>query len=174
MKRVFSRLSYIMLAAVVGITVFVVSTMFTTFSFVFLVIADAPIHSTNTMVIIGEILVSSFQDLTAYEISYLTVTAVLIGINVSLLVFYFRMFRTTSSVAGTAGFAGSMAAMLGFGCAACGSLFITTFLGTTIGTGLWTLLPYGGLEIGIVGLALLLTSTSLLVRAINRPVVCPI
>jgi hypothetical protein len=66
------------------------------------------------------------------------------------------------------------AAFLGFGCAACGSVFITALFATVGGTGFLVALPFHGLEFGFAAILLLIFSSLSLVRAINKPPVCPI
>ncbi len=97
--------------------------------------------------------------------------AILNGINLSLLIFYLRdkvrnlKMATLSSV-------GLVMALLGIGCASCGSIILTTFLGVGFSVGLLGWLPWHGLEISLVGIILLLVSIYLLAKKISQPKVC--
>ena len=71
------------------------------------------------------------------------------------------------------GIAGTIAGVLGLGCAACGSLFATALLSSIAGAGVVSL-PFDGFVFQIVGIGLLLFSIFQLARAINKPPVCPI
>jgi hypothetical protein len=100
---------------------------------------------------------------------------ILVGINIALLIFYIRFFRTApSTLSFGGGIAGSLAAFLGIGCAACGSIFLAAFASTLGAGGILALLPRGGEELGYLGIALLLVSIFTLSRTINKPPVCPI
>ena len=58
------------------------------------------------------------------------------------------------------------------GCAACGSVILTAFLGTIGAGGLLLLLPFHGAEFGIIGLLLLCASIRYLIKKIAEPLVC--
>jgi hypothetical protein len=112
-----------------------------------------------------------FEIGTVYLLYALAISA-LIGINISLLVFSFRMYRSVSAGAVASSSAGGIAAFFGFGCAACGSGFILSLLGAS-GAGTAALVAYET-ELSFLGFALMLFATAMLVRTINKPAVCPI
>lgn len=113
---------------------------------------------------------SNFSVLAA---SYTIITALLFGINVSLIVhnLKFRKLRLLST-GGVVGGLGVVSGVFGVGCAACGSLIFMSVLGTTAGAGVVALLPLKGGEFGIIGVGLLGLATYLLVRQTRKPPVC--
>ena len=122
-----------------------------------------------------QLLYSSLFDLAAREAIYAIALAILIGINAALLVFYFKMFRAVPSKTHLAsGALGTFSAILGFGCAACGSLFATALLSSIAGTGLAAAIPLNAYVFQVAGIALLVFSIFQLSHAINKPLVCPI
>jgi len=103
------------------------------------------------------------------------VVAILFGINISLLTFYIRKRQVASKnkkvhLTSLGGFA---SAVLGIGCAACGSIVLSALL-STFGAGtLIVMLPLHGLEFGLVGIILLLFSNRYLIKRIEDPLICP-
>ena len=101
--------------------------------------------------------------------------AVLFGINIALLTYYIRrrQEKTGNTKASLASLGGIVSAGLGIGCAACGSVVLTSLLGMFGAGSLLLLLPLHGAEFGIVGLILLLVSIRYLIKRIQDPLVCP-
>jgi len=119
---------------------------------------------------------SLFTNFTFWSASYLILVAVLFGINVALLTFYIRRRQEVSGdkTAHVASLGGMISAVLGIGCAACGSVVVTAVLGLFGGGGLLLLLPLKGAEFGILGVLLLLFSIRYLIKRIKDPLVCPV
>ena len=139
------------------------------------ILSDQGIPFSKAVLLAEKLLVASFLDLTLVGFLFMFTTALLIGINIALFMFYLHAFRTKpSSMSLASGFLGAVAALFGFGCAACGSVFILSLLAASGGGSLIALFPFEGEEIGYAGVALLLTSAFFLTRAINKPIVCPI
>lgn len=94
----------------------------------------------------------------------------LFSYNIILTYFYFK---SRASVPGLGGLTLSgIVATLGFGCAACGGVFLTSLLGTVGGAGLIALLPYSGSELIFVSIILLAYTAVNLSNKINTPLVC--
>ena len=114
--------------------------------------------------------------LTNYTIisaTYLVLVAVLFGINISLLVFYLKKkqsfgkghFHVTSV-------SGLVSGILGIGCAACGSVILTSVLGVTAAGSFFSFFPFHGAEFAAVGVLLLLLSIYYLLKEISKSNVC--
>jgi hypothetical protein len=127
----------------------------------------------ESMALCMQMLASAITTMPLPHLAYAFATAFLLGMNVALLVFYFRMFRSLpTSAAG--GILGGATALLGFGCAACGSVFIVSLITALGGAGLVATLPHHGNYFGYAGIVLLSVSAVFLTRAVNKPRVCPI
>lgn len=113
---------------------------------------------------------------TTFSRSVLLLTVVLLGINMALLIFYIRRRQEASGgkTAQLASIGGVVSAVLGIGCAACGSVILTTILGLFGAGSLLLMLPFHGAEFGVLGIVLLLVSIGYLVKRINDPIVCPV
>lgn len=99
------------------------------------------------------------------------VTALLAGINVSVLAHYFKRRIPLQKAMGvsTVGILGSF---LGIGCASCGSVLLISLLGLSAAGGFIRLLPLRGMEFGIVSILILLSSLFFVARKIESPLVC--
>lgn len=88
----------------------------------------------------------------------LVILALLVGVNASLLVFYFRRNGLSIRKSG-GGFGGLVLGTFGAGCAACGPAVLSGVL-SLIGVGVgFTFLPLDGLEFSLAAVPLLLLST---------------
>jgi len=75
------------------------------------------------------------------------------------------------SVTGLSGL-GMLCAFIGIGCASCGSLLLTALI-PLLGIGAFiSILPFGGAEFSVLGIALLAISSYLLLRQIAKPMTC--
>jgi len=174
-KRVFSRISYVFLASAIGALVYCLMVWIPLWSLFATILLNPDLPLSVNVSAAMQLLYSSLFDLAARDTIYAIALAILIGINAALLVFYFKMFRAVPSKTHLAsGALGTFSAILGFGCAACGSLFATALLSSIAGTGFAASLSLDGFAFQTVGIALLIFSIFQLARAINKPLVCPI
>src|SRR3546814_4694924 len=78
-----------------------------------------------------------------------------------------QLVRQTGQAGAAASFGGLAAGLFGVGCAACGTFVLSPAL-TLVGiSGLIALLPFGGEEVGVVGLGMLGLSLVLTARRIG-------
>lgn len=102
--------------------------------------------------------------------------AVLVSVNSVLLVAYIRDRRQRSSRSSWRGMAhgvgGTVAAVLGIGCATCGTAVLFAVLSIFGAAGIITRLPLHGEEFGVFGVLVLMYSAWYLQRAVTQPTVC--
>lgn len=97
----------------------------------------------------------------------------LIGYNLSLLTYYWRHYRSASSQTGvTSGALGTLITFLGFGCASCGTFFISSLLTSAGATSIATFPLFNSYIFQTIGLLLLSYSTIMLYKKTNDPLVC--
>lgn len=118
------------------------------------------------------------NSLAVFKTSFTTINQILIiclallsGINISFLIFYLKNRISNLKLAGSSGLA-LFVGFLGIGCGACGSVILASVFGLTFATGLIGLLPFNGLEFGLLGIILISTSIYLLTKKISQPGVC--
>lgn len=93
--------------------------------------------------------------------------SILFGINVVLIVSYFRKQIANQKILGTS-FLGIFSGFLGIGCAACGSVILSSIFGTAATFGFIAKLPFRGQEFGILAVFLLLFSILTILKRINN------
>jgi hypothetical protein len=118
---------------------------------------------------------SLLTSFTLFSGAYTVALAVLFGINIALLTFYIRRRQEVSrnTKIHLSSVAGLVSGIFGIGCAACGSVIITSVLGLFGASSLLLLLPFHGAEFGVLGIVLLSISIRYLMKHINDPLVCP-
>ena len=101
------------------------------------------------------------------------ISAGLAGMQVSLLVYYLRQTARLQQSMGMSAL-GVATSMLGVGCASCGSVILTSFIGFGSATAVLGFLPFRGQEFGFLGIGILLFAISLTIKKINQPFVCEV
>lgn len=175
MWRTFRRPYNVALALGSALLVFFATTSVGSYSLMSYIVRENSLPLSEKLSLLSHILRSPLYSPISAETMFLAVLALLIGINITLTIFYIRLHQSAPSKTGTASSIGGLiASVLGIGCAACGSLLLTSFAASFGGLGALSLLPYGGEEIGYLGAVLLFVSSIVLVRGINKPAVCTI
>jgi len=101
------------------------------------------------------------------------ISALLTGVQTSLLVYYMRQTAKLQQSMGMSAL-GVATSMLGVGCASCGSVVLTSLIGFGSATTVLGILPFRGQEFGFLGITILLFAIGFTVRKINQPFVCEI
>ena len=164
MIQVFKRPAYLILACAVALISYLLITWIPLTSFVLSV--DLP----TAMIL----LLSAPFNVHIADALYPAILSILIGINVSLLLFYLKTYGLHSKTGATTAALGTLTGILGFGCAACGSLFFTALVASIAGVGIAAALPVNGFVFQAAGVALLAFSIIRLSHSITRPHTCPI
>lgn len=99
--------------------------------------------------------------------------ALLIGLNITVSVYYFQQYIAQKRLMGVGAF-GVLFGFIGMGCAACGSIVLTSILGIGASSQLLGILPLKGVEFSIIGIVLLLVSTIIIALRIDKPGECAI
>ncbi|MBI1961542.1 MAG: hypothetical protein HYS45_02480 [Parcubacteria group bacterium] len=98
---------------------------------------------------------------------------ILSATNIAMLAYYLKWRIRTQRGMGV-GIAGIMVGLLGVGCAACGSIILSSIFGLGAAASFLGVLPFGGLEFGAAGILALLFSIRLLGRRIQNPDQCAV
>lgn len=109
--------------------------------------------------------------------TFYALLAALSGANAALLLLYWRTRRLVEGGSAAAtGALGALAAALGFGCAACGTLFLSIALGSIGGFTLAAIpfLDEIAFALRAAGIALLSFSLARLAKHVRDPLVCPV
>lgn len=173
-KKVFQKPLYAVIWAMTSLTAFVLAVWLPNIGLVADVLFSSGSLSERfslPLSLLGSIS-TNFSILSA---SFVIATVILLGVNLAMVIFFFRCRSDGFNRAGAAtGFIGTASGALGVGCVACGSgtLLITALL-TLIGVGALTqLLPFKGQEFSVVGIIFLIASIYFTARQIEKPNVC--
>ncbi|MBI3938922.1 MAG: hypothetical protein HY323_18270 [Betaproteobacteria bacterium] len=172
-KQVFARFSYIVLAGVLALAAFLLAVWFPNLGLIAEVFSrsDAPLTAKLNVALslLGGI-GTNFSPLSA---GYTVAITVLFGINAAMIVYLLRQKRAAAAGQNIAiGSGGVMSGALGIGCAACGSLISGAVLPVLGAGGALAALPLDGGEFGILSVALLVVSLSLISKTIAEPIAC--
>ena len=172
--RVFSRPRYVVVAVVIGVGLLMVLSFWPHLTLLKEVLgSDTPVSS--QLHLLWTLFIHLGGNTSLFGGIITLAIGVLFGVQSALLLFYIRRRQQGARhqfTAGAASFGGLVASLFGVGCAACGSIIATAFLGLFGATGVLTLLPFHGLEFSILGVITLLWSILFLTRHINDPLVC--
>lgn len=94
------------------------------------------------------------------------------GLTVSLLYTYIKMRKDILFKSGLYSGFGLVLALFGMGCAACGTILLQLVLSFFGFGGLMSFFPYHGVEVGYVGLVLLIANALFLSNKLGKPLVC--
>lgn len=173
--EVFRNKSYLLLSGAVALVVFAFAVWFPNVRLLFSLITDSVVPVSVKISFPIRLLESITTNFTALSASYTIAIAVLTGINIAFVIYVLKRQKQQLSAAEvTTGTFGILSGATGLGCAACGSLVISSLLATAGGASVLTFLPLRGGEFGILGVILLGTSTYFLARHIAKPPVCEI
>ena len=175
LQKVFRKPIYILLALVTSFAVFAFAVWLPNISLIVKVMGHPGISLTQKLDLPISLLGSIVTNFTLLSASYTIAIAILFGINVAMFVYFLRRRVDEVKQSGVAtGLFGITSGVIGMGCAACGSLILTSILSLFGAT--WTLsfLPLAGGEFGILGVILLTISIYMTAKKIQNPAVCKI
>jgi hypothetical protein len=175
LQKVFRKPAYGILALTISAGMFVFATWLPNIRLIVSVATspDTPLSEKLDLPI--SLIGSIATNFTLLSASYTIAIAILLGIDLAMVVFYLRRrIKNTKQNGITTGFLGLTTGVLGIGCAACGSLLLTSFLSLIGATGILVTLPLHGGEFGILGLILLGLSIYTVAKQIQNPSVCKI
>jgi len=172
-KQVFSRATYIGLAAGIAVLVFSTAIWLPNLSLVAQVVLSSSATFIDKVRFLTSLYGSIGTNFTVISATYTILIAMLFGVSISMFVYYVRqqqgMIQASASVTGIGGL---ISGFFGIGCAACGTFLLTSVLGLVGAGGILTFLPFGGEEFGFLGVGLLGFSMYKTSELIQRPKVC--
>jgi hypothetical protein len=178
LAETFSRPANAAIAIMVALGAFLFAVWLPNFALICSVFGEGNVPFATKARLLVSLAGSIGTNFTMFSASYTVLSAILLGIYVAMVAHYLRRQRTAIRGAGNgifaAGFLGAGSAVLGIGCAACGSFLLTGILSTVGASGALVLLPLGGGEFGVAAVLLLLVSVALVVKQIAAPLACGI
>lgn len=99
--------------------------------------------------------------------------SILLGLNIALMVSYFRK-RLAFQKASGVGIAGMLAGLLGVGCASCGSIVLSAFIGVGATAAFTATLPLAGQEFSLLAIAILSGTLYVTAKKSTEPLTCSV
>ncbi|MDE2078930.1 MAG: hypothetical protein KGI73_00935 [Patescibacteria group bacterium] len=173
MKKVFVSPGYVVLALSIAVAILVLAIWLPNLSF----LASVAVAHTLSLSQKTGIFLSSLSALgtnfTVLSRALTIILSLLVGVNIALLIFYMRTRFRLERSAGVS-FGGILLGLLGVGCASCGSIILSAFLGVGATASFVTILPLKGQEFGFLGVAFMLFAIWLAARKIEQPLTCAV
>lgn len=175
LQKIFRKPMYILLALTTSSAVFAFAVWLPNIPLIVKVMGHPGISLTQKFDLPISLLGSIATNFTLLSASYTIAIAILFGMNVSTIVYFLRRRIDEVRQTGmTTGLFGITSGVIGMGCAACGSFFLTSILSLVGASGILAFLPLNGGEFGILGVALLGTSLYMTAKKIQNPAICKI
>lgn len=163
---------YVLLAMGLGGATFAALVWLPNYRLVGQIATDAGIPFLQKLSILVSLLTSISTNFSVVSAATIIVIAALVGVNAAL-VFHLRRTRTVPFRAAGGSMLGAFLGTFGVGCAACGMLAASWILSLVgISASFLSVLPFGGAEFGVAGVAAMTFSTYTLIRQLSQPVVC--
>lgn len=175
LQKVFRKPGYVILGLTTSFVTFAFATWLPNVRLIATIISSPNASFSQKIGIPLSLLGSIGTNFTPLSASYTVAIAILFGVNLALVVYFLKR-RITEVKQGeiATGIFGIASGVVGMGCAACGSLLLTSILSLFGATWVLSILPLGGGEFGILGVILLLISLYLTAKKIQNPAVCKI
>lgn len=159
---------YGILAGAVALVVLTLALMAPHWSLISTVLGSPSFSLSEKVITLGSLYGTLGTSLSALAAGSLTGSSALLGGNSALLAYLIARRRRGTGPGMAASVGGLAAGSLGVGCAACGSLVLTTVLSFGGAGAALASLPLGGGEFGLIGLALLGWSAILLLKKVQK------
>lgn len=175
LRKVLREPLYSLLLVVVSVSVFVLAVLFPNLSLIREVMAHPSLSIGDKVALPIGLLGSISTNFTLLSAIVTVAISVLFAANVALTTYFLRRRITQVKQSGAAhGVFGVVSAVVGIGCAACGSLLLSSLL-ALVGAG-WVLayLPLAGGEFGLIGVVLLVYALHATAKQILSPGVCAV
>lgn len=175
LQKVFRNPAYVILALTVSLVVYVLVVLLPNKSLIAIVLSSSDIPVSQKLGIPLSLLGSITTNFTPLSALSTSAIAILFGINVAMVVYILRRKINEVKTTGiSTGLLGMVSGIIGIGCAACGSLLLTSALALFGASSILAFLPLAGGEFGILGVILLAISIHSIARRIQYPAVCKI
>ena len=178
LAQVFSNGWYVLLAAMIALLTFVLTTWLGNLGLVWQIATSEWLPLADKARILVSLIGSIGTNFTPFSATTAIAIAALFGMNVAVIAYAYREQRQLVIQAGqivtATSLGGLVSGLFGIGCAACGTFVLgpaLAFLGA--GT-LVAALPYGGEEFGALGVGMLSLSLFVTAQKIGQPVLCQV
>ncbi len=171
MLSVFKNFRYITLSIVIFALVLLFAIWLPNLSFIWNIIVSETLSVTQKSGILISSLGALGTNFTPLSRLLTILVAFLFSINISLFTFYFKRKIVLGKTVGISA-GGILSGLLGVGCAACGSVILSSIFGIGATAGFIGVLPLQGQEFGLLAIGILGFSNLLILKKIQKPLIC--
>lgn len=168
---VFTKPLYIVVALIITMFFLFFNIWFSNFGLLVSLLGSEQTNVVDKLFILGSSLEIIQTKYLIFDRFLIITLALLFGVNVAMTTFLLSRRVRLSNAAG-ASFFGTIAGILGIGCASCGSLVLTGILGVSTSASIIAFLPLKGAEFSAFGIILIFFSIYLISKKITSPEVC--
>ncbi|MBE0612161.1 MAG: hypothetical protein IH604_00695 [Burkholderiales bacterium] len=173
--EVFAHFSYIAIAGVLAILVFLLAVWFPNLGLIAQVYSGSSAPLAAALGIALSLLGGIATNFTLLAAGYTIAIAILFGLTTAMITYLVKQRRIAAAGQSIAIGSGAMASgVIGVGCAACGSLILGVVLPSLGAAGGLAALPLNGEEFGILSVVLLTVSLLLVSKNIAQSNACPL
>ena len=173
--QVFAHFSYIAIAGVMAIMVFLLAVWSPNLGLIAQVYSGSNAPLAAALGIAFSLLGGIATNFSLLSAGYTIAIAILFGLATAMIAYLVKQRRMAAAGQSIAIGSGAMASgLIGVGCAACGSLIMGVVLPSLGAAGALAALPLNGEEFGILGVALLFGSLLLISKNIAQSIACPL
>lgn len=171
--RIIQRPQYLFIMLIVSLSLIAVATLLPNIQLIRQVMMGNVMNTQEKITLLGSLLGSLETNFTTVSRSLLIISSVLTGMQVALVTYFIRQRTKVQQTVGMS-FVGTVFNLLGIGCASCGSVIISSFLGISTMALIVGGLPFKGQEFSVIGILVLLFAMKQTVNKINSPEACVI
>ena len=170
-SQVFSKPRYIVLSIITFAIVITFAIWLPNINFFAHTVTSDTFTFSQKIGIISSVFGSIQTNFTPFSRTITILVSFLFAVNISFFIYYFLRAVKLNKEAGI-GTSAFLLGMIGVGCATCGSVILSAFLGVGVAIGFLGVLPLRGQEFGLLSIILLSFSIYLLAKKIKDPLVC--
>ncbi len=171
LQEVFTSPLYGLITLSSAILIGAIMTWLSSYDVIKLAITSEVLNFAGKLKLIFSSLGSFVTNFTLSSQIMVVVVSLLAGINIAMLIFYLRKNRAIRKTAKTS-VLGLIVGTLGVGCSACGSVILSSVFGISASFVFMSYLPLGGMEFGLIGIALVILSIYNIANKMQSPQVC--
>lgn len=176
LAQVFSNGWYVLLAAMIALVTFVLTTWLGNLGLVWQIATSEWLPLADKARILVSLIGSISTNFTIFSASSAIAIAALFGMNVAVIAYAYRERRRLVMQSGQtvtmASLGGLLSGLFGIGCAACGAFMLSPALALFGAGTLLAALPFGGEEFGVLGVGMLILSVVICAKKIGQPIMC--
>lgn len=173
LKLVFKKPLYLVLATGVILILLVINALLPQRGLIAFIFQSENFAWSVRLKIIKNLLLNIGANMTMGNKILFVVIIFLAGISIALLVYYIKR-RLSLSLESGASLTGIILSLIGIGCAACGSVILSSVFGLSATVAFVGFLPLQGLELGLFSLVLLSWSIYSISKKIDKQIICKI